>query len=140
MESDLKEKNTTVTDSLINTETAGTLAPVSSWEDSTEQVKAYANKALELLADLPEGLGHFFADYRSQLITVGLLFGSFVGVKVTLALLSALNEIPLVEPTLELIGLGYTSWFIYRFVVKADNRQELSTKYSSFKDQILGKK
>jgi hypothetical protein len=140
MESDLKEKTTTATDSLINTETAGTLAPVASWEDSTEQVKAYANKALELLADLPEGLGRFFADYRSQLITIGLLFGSFIGVKVTLALLSALNEIPLVEPSLEIIGLGYTSWFIYRFVIKADNRQELSTKYHGFKDQILGKK
>jgi hypothetical protein len=127
-------------DSPINTEQGGTLTPFTTSDDPTEQLKAVAGKAMDLLSNLPDNLGGIFTNYRSQIVTLGLLFGSFISVKLTLALLSALNEIPLVQPTLELVGLAYTAWFVYRFVVKAENRSELSEKYSGLKNQVVGKK
>jgi hypothetical protein len=138
MEPELKEKISV--DSRISTEQGGNLAPFSASDDPTEQLKAMAAKAMDLLSNLPENIGGIFTNYRSQVVTVGLLFGSFISVKLTLALLSALNEIPLVQPTLELVGLAYTVWFVYRFVVKAENRSELSDKYSGLKNQVVGKK
>jgi hypothetical protein len=138
MEPELKEKISV--DSRISTEQGGNLAPFSASDDPTEQLKAMANKAMDLLSNLPDNIGGIFTNYRSQVVTVGLLFGSFISVKLTLALLSALNEIPLVQPTLELVGLAYTAWFVYRFVVKAENRSELSEKYSGLKNQVVGKK
>jgi CAAD domains of cyanobacterial aminoacyl-tRNA synthetase len=138
MEPELKEKLSV--DSPISTEQGGNLAPFSASDDPTEQLKAMANKAMDLLSNLPENIGGIFTNYRSQVVTLGLLFGSFISVKLTLALLSALNEIPLVQPTLELVGLAYTAWFVYRFVVKAENRSELSEKYSGLKSQVVGKK
>lgn len=140
MEPELKEKTAVATESRINTEVGGSLAQFSGSEDTTEQVKAYVAKALDSLGNLDNILGDFFAQYRSQLTVAGIAFGSFVGVKLTLALLAALNEIPLVQPTLELVGLGYTAWFVYRYVLKADNREELSAKYDGLKNQVLGKK
>jgi CAAD domains of cyanobacterial aminoacyl-tRNA synthetase len=138
MEPELKEKISV--DSPISTEQGGNLASFSASDDPTEQLKAMASKAMDLLSNLPDNIGSIFTNYRSQVVTVGLLFGSFVSVKLTLALLSALNEIPLVQPTLELVGLAYTAWFVYRFVFKAENRSELSEKYSGIKSQVVGKK
>lgn len=140
MEPELKEQSVVDTASNINTELGGSLAQFSGSEDPTEQLKAYAAKALDSLGNLDNILGDFFNQYRSQITIAGIGFGSFIGVKLTLALLSALNEIPLVQPTLELVGLSYTAWFVYRFVLRADNRQELTEKYDGLKHQVLGKK
>jgi hypothetical protein len=140
MEPELKEKNAVATDSQINTELGGSLAQFSGSEETAEQLKAYVSKVLDALGNLDHILGDFFSQYRSQITVAGIAFGSFVGVKLTLALLSALNEIPLVQPTLELVGLGYMTWFVYRFILKAENRHELSEKYDGLKGQILGKK
>jgi hypothetical protein len=140
MEPELKEKNDVAAQSGINTEVGGSLSPFNGTDDTTEQLKAYANKFLDSLGNLDNVLGDFFSQYRSQVTLAGILFGSFVGVKLTLALLGALNEIPLVQPLLELVGLGYSAWFVYRFILKADNRQELSSKYDGLKNQVLGKK
>jgi hypothetical protein len=53
--------------------------------------------------------------------------------------LGAINEIPLLAPTFELIGLIYSGWFLYRYLLKASNRQELFQDINSIKDQVLGK-
>jgi hypothetical protein len=73
-------------------------------------------------------------------VTLGLIFGAVVSVKLTLALLDAINDIPLLAPTFELIGLAYTAWFIYRYLWKASTRQELSGDFNALKDQVLGGK
>jgi hypothetical protein len=140
MEPELKEQNVVETASNINTELGGSLAQFSGTEETTEQLKAYAAKVLDSLGNLDNILGDFFNQYRSQITIAGIGFGSFIGVKLTLALLSALNEIPLVQPTLELVGLSYTAWFVYRFILRAENRQELNQKYDGLKHQVLGKK
>jgi hypothetical protein len=140
MEPKLKEKNDVTTDSGINMEVGGSLSPFTGTDDTTEQLKAYANKFFDSLGNLDNIVGDVFSQYRSQITLAGILFGSFVGVKLTLALLGSLNEIPLVQPLLELIGLAYSAWFVYRFILRADNRQELSGKYDGLKNQVLGKK
>jgi hypothetical protein len=139
MEPELKQQDATSTQTAINLEQGGTLAPFNGDSDANEQFKAMLGSATDLLANFPDKLGEFLEDYRQLLITLGLLFGSIVTFKLTFALLSALNEIPLVQPTLELVGLGYSAWFIYRFVFKAENRAELSDKYSTVKQKVVGK-
>ena len=123
----------------INTDEAGTLAPLSSAPQTNEQWREVGEKAYTLLAALPDYVGKFFSEYRKPLTTVGLIFGSIVSVKLTLALLSAINDIPLLEPTFELVGLGYTVWFVYRYLLKASNRQELSQEFDKLKSQVVGK-
>jgi len=62
-----------------------------------------------------------------------------ISVKLTLALLDALDDIPLLAPTFELIGFGYTAWFIYRYLLRASNREELGKEVGELKSQIIGK-
>jgi hypothetical protein len=102
--------------------------------------REYLDEVLEILAKIPDLVGQFFADYQKPLITLGLFLGAIVTVKVTLAILDALNDIPLLAPLLELVGVGYTAWFVWRYLWKASNRQELTVEFEAIKKQILGDK
>jgi hypothetical protein len=121
-------------------EESGSLAPLAEGDESTAELKAMLSKGVEVVSNLDSILGKFFTEYKQLIISLGLVFGAIVSVKLTLALLSALNEIPLVEPILELVGLGYFAWFVTRFMLKSEKRQEFYSKFADTKDQVLGSK
>jgi hypothetical protein len=101
------------------------------WTQILDQIRLY-------LSQLPDFLGEFFDKNQKPLLTVGLVVAAFVAVKVTLAVIDSLNDIPLLSPTFELIGISYTGWFIYRYLLRASSRQELSKEIQSLKAQVLG--
>jgi hypothetical protein len=104
-----------------------------------QQLQQILDKVSGLLANLPDYVTDFFKEYKRPLVTVGLILAAFISVKLLLAILSAINEVPLLAPTFELVGLGYSSWFVYRFLLKDANRQELTENFTALKDQVLGK-
>jgi glutamyl-tRNA synthetase len=106
-------------------------------EDQFEQLK---EQVLSILSELPVYLSNFFGEYQKPIITVTLILATLVTVKVTLAVIDALNDIPLLAPTFELIGMGYTAWFVYRYLLRASNRQELVAELDSFKEQIFAER
>lgn len=105
-----------------------------------QQVQQILDKISAVLANLPDYVTDFFKEYKRPLITVALIIAAFVSVKLLLAILHAINELPLLAPTFELIGLGYSGWFVYRFLLRDVNRQELTENFTSLKDQVLGKR
>ncbi|MEH2249182.1 CAAD domain-containing protein [Nostoc sp.] len=105
--------------------------PESQWQQISGQVSHF-------LEQLPEYLSSFFKDYKQPLITVALILGAIVTAKVVLALLNAINNIPLLSPLFELVGIGYASWFIFRYLLKASNRQELADEIQFLKNQFVG--
>ena len=107
--------------------------------EASQQVQQVWDKVSGLLGNLPDYVSDFFKEYRRPIVTIGLIFAAFISVKLVLALLGAINEIPLLAPTFELIGLIYSGWFLYRYLLKASNRQELFEDINSLKDQVLGK-
>ena len=109
-------------------------------EEVNQQLQQILDKISGVLANLPDYVTDFFKEYKRPLITVGLILGAFISVKLLLAILDAINEVPLLAPTFELVGLGYSSWFVYRFLLKDANRQELTENFTSLKDQVLGKR
>jgi CAAD domains of cyanobacterial aminoacyl-tRNA synthetase len=122
----------------INSQT-GTITKLQPPAQSQDEWLKYGEQVSTFLATLPEYLGSFFNQYKQPLVTVGLIVGSIVGVKVLLAILDALNDIPLVAPTFELIGIGYSAWFIYRYLLKASTRKELTSEITTLKSQVVGK-
>ncbi|MBN3923970.1 CAAD domain-containing protein [Nostoc sp. NMS4] len=129
-------KETTVAE--INSQT-GTITKLQPPAQSQDEWLKYGEQVSTFLATLPEYLGSFFNQYKQPLVTVGLIVGSIVGVKVLLAILDALNDIPLVAPTFELIGIGYSAWFVYRYLLKASTRKELTSEITTLKSQVVGK-
>ncbi|NJK27569.1 MAG: hypothetical protein HC925_01980 [Coleofasciculaceae cyanobacterium SM2_3_26] len=67
-------------------------------------------------------------------------WGGYISVRVLVEVLASLETIPLLSPALELIGMGYTIWFLYRYAIGAENRQELWVQLSKIKDYILSDK
>ncbi len=122
----------------LNTELPGMMATRkqnytgSQWDEFVEPVK-------EFLAKLPDEIAKFFSDYKQPLTTLGLILAAIVTVKITLAILDSINDIPLLAPLFELVGIGYTGWFVYRYMLKESTRQELVAELEALKTQVLGK-
>lgn len=129
-------KEVTMTD--INNQT-GTITKIQPSTETQDQLRQYGEQVSQFLATLPEYLGNFFNEYKQPLVSIGLILGAIVSVKVLLAVLDALNDIPLVAPTFELIGIGYSAWFVYRYLLKASTREELTSEITTLKSQVVGK-
>lgn len=117
----------------------GVITTVTTAETPASQFQDIKDQVLTILSELPAYVSNFFADYQKPLVTVGLILAGGISIKVMLGVLDALNDVPLVAPVFELIGMGYTGWFIYRYLLKASTRQELLTEVDSFKEQVVGK-
>ncbi|MEH1945909.1 MAG: CAAD domain-containing protein [Nostoc sp.] len=105
--------------------------PESQWQQISRQISQF-------LEQLPQYLSDFFRDYKQPLITVALILAAIVTARVVLAVLAAINDIPLLSPLFELVGISYTSWFVFRYLLKASTRQELADEIQLLKNQFVG--
>jgi hypothetical protein len=121
----------------IDTDETGAVTSVSV-DKPNDQWQQIGEKISILLSDLPEYFSAFFAEYRQPIITIGLIIGGVIGIRLILAILDSVNDIPLLAPSLELIGLFYAAWFVYRYLLKASTRKELTDDFNSLKEQVLG--
>ena len=109
-----------------------TFSPTS---QSIQKGQWIVTQVVDFLSQLSENLGSFFGENQSLLINLGLIFGAIIAFRVSLAVIAAINEIPLVAPTFELVGIGYSIWFISRYLLNTSNRQELGQKIQGFLDK-----
>ena len=133
----------TQTESTIFTEDSdsigGRSAADSGSAETMEQIKRATAQVVDKLGDLDKYFGEFFQEYKRPLIALGLFFSLFLAIKLTLAVLEAINDVPVLAPLFELIGLLYSGWFVYRYLLKASNRSELASEINALKDQVLGR-
>ncbi|MGK7938524.1 MAG: CAAD domain-containing protein [Xenococcaceae cyanobacterium] len=121
----------------LNTEVPGMMTTSSS--GYTGQGTEFFDQAKDFLVQLPDDLGKFFSQYQEPLKIIALILAGGVTVKIAFAILDAINDIPLLAPLFELVGIGYTGWFVYRYMLKESTRQELGTELDALKTQVLGK-
>jgi hypothetical protein len=102
-----------------------------------EQWLQFGEKTSDFITDVQNYVGEFFKNYLPLFGSLGWIFLALISVKITLALLDAINDIPLLSVLLELIGLGYGIWFIYRYLLTAATREELSGEIQNLKKQVF---
>lgn len=110
-----------------------------STESSTERLLLFGYQISEFLDKLPSYVTYLFGAYKQPLASIGLILIAFVVVKLMFVVLDAISDIPLVAPTFKLIGLVYTTWFVYRYLIGSTNRQELSEAIKTLKEYVLGR-
>ena len=54
------------------------------------------------------------------------------------AIVGAVNSLPVVPKLMELVGLGYTVWFTYRYLIFKSSRDELKKEIEELKSKISG--
>lgn len=109
-------------------------------EEPPSQAQQIKEQIIAILSEFPAYIGSFYEQYKSPLTVVGVILASIISLKVLLGIVDELNDIPLLAPTFELIGIGYTVWFVYRYLLRSSNRQQLAQEIQALKEQILGKK
>lgn len=95
-------------------------------------------QVLQPFLKAPTFLGEFFNEYKRPVVTGGgVLIALAIG-NALIDVIEGINEIPLIAPTLELIGIGYTSWFIYRYGFSSAGRQALDQQFKALWEQFVG--
>ena len=64
--------------------------------------------------------------------------GAVVALWLTSVVVGAINAVPLLPKILELVGLGYTGWFVYRYLLFKESRKELAADIETLKKKIAG--
>lgn len=104
------------------------------------QFQQIGKQIAELLDRLPDSVGNFYRDYQRPLTVVAGIIAIIIGLKVLSGVLDTFNEIPFFEPFFQLIGIIYSGWFIYRYLLNAGTRQELWQIIDDYKAQVFGNK
>ncbi|XP_023539167.1 protein CURVATURE THYLAKOID 1A, chloroplastic-like [Cucurbita pepo subsp. pepo] len=93
-----------------------------------------AADASELFTDLKEKWDAL--ENKSTVLLYG--GGAIVAVWLSSILVGAVNSVPLLPKILELVGLGYTGWFVYRYLLFKSSRKELADDIEALKKKIAG--
>ena len=135
MESQLQQQEYTDTQN-FKVSAPGTMVTI---EPSTDdQWTRVGSQVSGFLAQLPEIIGNFWESYKQPITSLGLIFAAIITVKVVFAVIAALNDVPLLAPTFELVGIAYSAWFINRYLLQASNRQELAQEIEKLKGKVVG--
>lgn len=75
---------------------------------------------------------------EDRLALIGLGFAAIVAIWASANLVSAIDRLPLIPTVLEVIGILYSSWFVYRYLLFKPDREELFKIYNDTISDILG--
>lgn len=64
--------------------------------------------------------------------------GALLALWLVTVVVGAIDSIPLFPKLMEVVGLGYTFWFSWRYLLFKENRDELAAKIEELKQQVVG--
>jgi len=81
----------------------------------------------------------YFGEDKKSNITIAIIVITAIPLLLTAsALLDFLNKLPLLPSVFELVGFGYSGWFIYRYLLLANTRKELIDAIATWKNKVFG--
>ncbi|XAR53991.1 hypothetical protein NMG60_11028964 [Bertholletia excelsa] len=111
----------------------------------TQRLSGFQVKASSSEESSPPDAGELFNDLKEKWDAVEdkstvLLYGggALVAIWLSSVLVGAINSVPLLPKIIELVGLGYTGWFVYRYLLFKQSRKELATEIEALKKKIAG--
>lgn len=116
-----------------------TIAEQKTTNSTTEELLQIGSQISHFLEQLPSYIKRFFKAYKSPLISLAFIFAAIVTLRLIIAVINALNDLPLFAASFEVIGIGFAIWFVYRYLLKASTRQEIALEIQILKEQIIGK-
>ncbi|MDX2254460.1 MAG: CAAD domain-containing protein [Pseudanabaenaceae cyanobacterium bins.39] len=81
---------------------------------------------------------YFGEGKKSNLILVITILATIPLLIAASALLGFLEKLPILPSIFELVGFGYSVWFVYRYLLFANTRQEITDAIASWKLKIFG--
>lgn len=81
----------------------------------------------------------YFGEGKKANLTLAVIIIATIPVLIaTSTLVDFLNKLPLLPSLFELVGFGYSIWFVYRYLLLADTRKELIDGITTWKNKVFG--
>lgn len=122
----------------LETSAEAVASPISLLAQAVRKGRWITAQVLGFLSQLLTVFGRGIKEYQNWLLGIALILVAAIVFKILFAVLDAVFEIPLVAPFFELIGIGYSVWFVNRYLINSSTRQELSQKLQELKQQVIG--
>ena len=104
----------------------------------THELKDFWGTMRPLLEEPWSYVEEFFSDASRPLGTLFVLFLAFVLLRMAVAVVATVESIPLLAELLQLVGIGYTVWFVRKNLWGVQQRQGLRSQISFWRREILG--
>lgn len=104
---------------------------IAAWERDRAQIEDFFNDPMKYVST-------FWQEYKPIVYILGAILAALFALNITLGIIGFVTHLPIISGLLELVGLGYTVWFVNRYLMKAETRQELSQKLESIKQDVIG--
>jgi hypothetical protein len=105
---------------------------------SLDKVFQVGEQLTHIIDQIPQYWQAFWQAYQRPIVVFGWALLATVIVKIALAVLVAIQSIPLLAPLMQLLGLSYTLWFVIRHFLGFSQRQEIFARLDNFKSYIWG--
>jgi CAAD domains of cyanobacterial aminoacyl-tRNA synthetase len=102
-------------------------------------VDIQTNKPAILVEDTLISIEKLFTKNRYILTLIGLSILAIMALIAFFAGLDAIDDLPLVTPILKIVGLISGARFVWRYLMRQQNRQELFKILNSAKMEVLGR-
>ncbi|MBD2149393.1 CAAD domain-containing protein [Pseudanabaena sp. FACHB-1277] len=113
-------------------------AAIDNTPTSTNEAMPLSSK-IEILEQIAQLWQQYFGEgKKSNLILAIILIATIPLLATVSSLLDFLNKIPLLPSLFELVGFGYSVWFVYRYLLFAHTRKEITDAIANWKQQIVG--
>jgi hypothetical protein len=129
----------------IAEELAETVKPVTSTPETVAMTAASTSidDSLKISSDLWEKVKQlweqYFGEGKKSNLTLAIIIIATIPILIaTSTLVDFLNKLPLLPSLFELVGFGYSVWFIYRYLLLADTRKELISGINAWKQKVFG--
>lgn len=81
----------------------------------------------------------YFGEGKKSNLTIAIIVITAIPLLIAAsALLDFLNKLPLLPSVFELVGFGYSGWFVYRYLLLANTRKELTDAIATWKNKVFG--
>lgn len=104
---------------------------LAAWERDRVQIEDFFNNPGKYISA-------FWQEYKPIVYVLGAILAALFALNIVLGIVGFVTGLPLIGGLLELVGIGYTVWFVNRYLLKAETRQELSQQVESIKQDVIG--
>jgi len=97
------------------------------------------NKKLqEALGNTTNFLQNKWEETEDKPAAIAVTAGAFLVLIAASSVVDAIDKIPIVSDLIELVGIGVTGWFIWRFLLFGPDREELISNIKTFVKKVYG--
>ena len=107
-------------------------------ESYKEKFLLFGYQASNFIDNVPDYIKYFWSAYKRVIfVFIYALLVLLIFVIIT-TIIKALDGLPLIATFFQSVGILYTMWFSFRYIITAEKRRELISNFNELKKNVIG--